>query len=277
MTATAALTSPVPAWRQYLWLLGAAWKAQLQYRGDWLLVLIGGILYQGVGLAFVWIVVTRFGHVGGWGMGNLAFLYGLRLTAHALWTIPFNQLNYMDWAVQRGDFDRWLIRPAGPLTQLLTNRTSFQPTGDLVGGIGVLAAASTIAPVNWSPTPVLYLLAAIVGGALTECSLQLFFCGLCFRTLATRALRLNFIDNIMNNFGNYPFAIFPTALRFGLTFALPLAFVAYLPAAVLLHRSHEISVAPWLAAAAPALGPILFTIAYKFWYSQLKHYKSTGT
>jgi ABC-2 type transport system permease protein len=271
------ITTPVPAWRQYLWLLGAAWKSQLQYRGDLIMVVIGGVLYQGVGLAFVWAVVASFGHVGGWGMGELAFLYGMRLTAHAAWTIPFNRLNGIDWAVQRGDFDRYLIRPAGVLTQFLTSRTTFQPVGDLVGGAGVLVAASTIVPVSWSPAAVLYLLAAVLGGAMVECSLQLFLSGFTFRLLSTYALRMSFIDNIMNNFGNYPLAIFPSVTRFTLTFMLPLAFVAYLPTTVLLHRTHELSVTPWLAAVAPALGPILFFIAYKFWYAQLKHYKSAGT
>jgi ABC-2 type transport system permease protein len=271
------ITTPVPAWRQYLWLLGAAWKSQLQYRGDLIMVVIGGVLYQGVGLAFVWAVVASFGHVGGWGMGELAFLYGMRLTAHAAWTIPFNRLNGIDWAAQRGDFDRYLIRPAGVLTQFLTSRTTFQPVGDLVGGAGVLVAASTIVPVSWSPAAVLYLLAAVLGGAMVECSLQLFLSGFTFRLLSTYALRMSFIDNIMNNFGNYPLAIFPSVTRFTLTFMLPLAFVAYLPTTVLLHRTHELSVTPWLAAVAPALGPILFLIAYKFWYAQLKHYKSAGT
>jgi ABC-2 type transport system permease protein len=270
-------STPVPAWRQYLWLLGAAWKAQLQYRGNLIMVVIGGVMYQGAGLAFVWAVVATFGHVGGWTMGELAFLYGSRLTAHALWTIPFNQLNSMDWAVQHGEFDRYLVRPAGPLSQHLTSRTNFQPIGDLVGGAGVLAAASAIAPVDWSPASVLYLIAALLGGAMVECALQLFLSAFTFRLMSTLALRMNFIDVIMNNFGGYPLAIFPSVMRFALTFALPLAFVAYLPVTVLLHRTHGLSVAPWLAIAAPALGPVLFAAAYRFWNSQLKHYKSTGT
>ena len=35
----------------------------------------------------------------------------MRLTAHAAWTIPFNSLNGLYSAVQRDDFDRYLIRP----------------------------------------------------------------------------------------------------------------------------------------------------------------------
>lgn len=273
----ATASRPVPAWRQYLLLLGAAWRAELQYRGNLVMVTVGGVLYQGVGLAFVWAVVAKFGHVGGWNMSEMAFLYGLRLTAHAAWTVPFNRVVGMDWAVQHGDFDRYLIRPAGTLTQFLTSGTSFQPVGDLVGGAGVLAAASVAAPVDWSPLAVLYLLAAIGGGALLECGLQLLLCGLTFRMLSTYALRLTLIDNIMNSFGGYPLRIFPSVIRFSLTFAVPLAFVAYLPASVLLNRTGELYVAPWLAAVAPVAGPLLFAIAYKTWYSQLKHYKSTGT
>jgi hypothetical protein len=36
-----------------------------------------------------------------------------------------------------------------------------------------------------------------------------------------------------------------------------------------------LTAASWVRAdgASAALGPVLFTISYKFWYSQLKHYK----
>lgn len=56
--------------RVYLLLAGAAFRAEFQYRGNLFINIIGGLFYQGVGLAFIWAVLDRFGQVGGWGLGK---------------------------------------------------------------------------------------------------------------------------------------------------------------------------------------------------------------
>jgi ABC-2 type transport system permease protein len=61
-----------------------------------------------------------------------------------------------------------------------------------------------------------------------------------------------------------------------LTFALPIAFVAYLPATVLLGRTGELSIHPLFAYLAPLAGAIVFTLAARFWLSEIRHYQSSG-
>lgn len=261
--------------RAYFLLLGAAYRAELQYRGNLFLMILGGIAYQGIGLAFIGAVLHRFGAIGGWGFTEIAFLYGLRLTAHGMWVVPFGQLNSIDLVVREGEFDRYLVRPANPLLQLLTRRLHLTAFGDLIGGVILLTTVSTIAPVDWSPLAVGYLLLALVGGALVEVSFQLAIAAGAFRMLTTNGLRIA-VDQIFNTVGSYPMKIFSTGVRFGLTFALPLAFVAYLPATVLLGRTGELSVPEWLAYAAPAAGVALFAGAYKLWMHQTRNYTSSG-
>jgi ABC-2 type transport system permease protein len=267
----------IPAARSYLLLLGAAYRSQLQYRGNFLMVILAGVAYQGVGLAFVWVVVEKFGSVGGWSMGEIAFLYGMRLTSHALWTVPMHCVVGIDWQVKNGEFDRYLIRPVGLMTQMLTSRFAVQVLGDLLGGVGILLAAGSMVDIDWSPGAVLLLLAALAGGAMVEASFQLAIGSLTFRMLDTRALRMQVIDSLCNTFGGYPLKIFPGTMRFALTFVLPLAFIAYLPTGVLLDRTDELHVAEWLAIGAPLLGPLLLGLAYLFWRSQIKHYSSSGS
>ncbi|MFJ8957425.1 ABC transporter permease [Streptomyces sp. NPDC102381] len=269
-------TKPISPGRAYWLLITAAYRAQLQYRGNFLMITVGGLAYQGIGLAFVWVLVEQFGSLGHWTMGEIAFLYGMRLTAHALWTVPMNQLNLFDWVLREGEFDRYLVRPVGPLMQLLTRKLSVEVAGDMIGGLGLLIAAACVAPVDWSAAAVGMLFAAVVGGAMVEASLQLFICSFSFRVLSTRTLRFQ-IDGIFNNFGGYPLKVFPSGVRFALTFLMPLAFVAYLPATALLERTDELSVSPWLATSAPLAGPVLLALAYQMWRLQLRHHTSTGT
>ncbi|GFJ96329.1 hypothetical protein Prum_099710 [Phytohabitans rumicis] len=189
--------------RAYWILLGAALRAEVQYRANFLINVIGGICYQGVGLAFIWAVLSRFGTVGGWTLGEVAFLYAIRLTAHGLWIVPFGQLISVDEVVRQGEYDRYLVRPANPLVQLVTRRIHLTATGDLAGGVLLLAVASLQAPVDWSPAAMAFLLLAVLGGAMVELSLQLAASGLAFRLLSTMSLKFG-IDAVFNEVGSYP-------------------------------------------------------------------------
>jgi ABC-2 type transport system permease protein len=256
-------------------LLGAALRAELQYRANFLINMLGGICYQGIGLAFIWAVLSQFGTVGGWSLREVALLYAIRLTAHGLWIVPFGQLVSVDDVVRQGEYDRYLVRPVNPLVQLITRRIHLTASGDLLGGLLLLAIASTQAPVNWSPGAVAFLLLAVVGGAMVELSLQLGASAMTFRLLSTLSLKFG-IDSVFNEVGSYPLKIFGGAARFGLTFVFPLAFVAYLPSTVLMNRTGELGVPAWLAWGSPVIGAFLLTAAYRFWSWQSRYYTSSG-
>jgi ABC-2 type transport system permease protein len=258
------------------WLLArAAYRGEFQYRANFLMGVLGGLVYQGSSLAVIGVVLARFGSIGGWGLPEVAFLYGMRLTAHALFMVPFAQLAQVDHVVREGEFDRYLTRPAGLLTQVITRRSSTMAVGDLIGGVAVLAVAVGRVPVHWTVPAVGYLVLAVVGGAMVEGAFHVGGSALVFRLLSTFHLKLIF-DMTFNTFGNYPMRIFRGGVRFGLTFAFPLAFVAYLPATVLLDRTGELSVPRWLALGAPLVGALLFAAAYRFWRHQTRYYTSSG-
>lgn len=268
--------NPVPRHRAYLILAGAAFRSQLQYRGNLLLTLAGGVAYQGVGLAFLWAVTSRFGELGGWSLAEIAFLYGMRVTAHGLLMVPTSQLHSLDLTIRTGEFDRYLVRPAGALTQLLCRQVHLPTLGDLATGLVVLTVAARQVGFEPTPTALLHLSLALVGGALVEGACQLALASFSFRMLSNLALR-GLVDDIMNTFGGYPLKAFPDTARLALTYLVPVAFVAYLPAGVLLDRTEGLHVAPWLAYAAPLAGPVLYAAAYLLWRGQLRHYASSGT
>ena len=94
------------------------------------------------------------------------------------------------------------------------------------------------------------------------------------------AERINWwADTVFNSFGNYPLTIYGGVVRFGFTFVLPLAFVSYFPASVILDREHELtelSLSPALAYGAPLAGIVTFGLALAFFRFALGRYRSTG-
>lgn len=261
--------------RLYWILQRASLRGALHYRMNLLVMVVTGAIYQGSGFAFVWVVLHRFPSLAGWSFAQVAFLYGLRLLAHALWLLPFNALLTFDWLVREGEFDRYLLRPLNPLVQLMTTRTMrMGSAGDLVAGIAIFAVAARAAGVDWSPLAIGFCVLAIAGGALIEAAVQLGLAGLTFRLLDTYNLR-EAVDDLFSTFGSYPLKIFGAGTEWLLTFVVPVAFAAYLPASTLLGTG-DLRVAPWLGYAGPALGLGLFVLAYRFWRGQLRYYQSAG-
>jgi ABC-2 type transport system permease protein len=84
------------------------------------------------------------------------------------------------------------------------------------------------------------------------------------------------LDTVFSNFSNYPLRIFGSALEFLLTFGVPLAFMAYFPAVVLLGRTNELQISPLFAYAAPLAGLAWLAVALRVFHSAMRSYKSAG-
>jgi ABC-2 type transport system permease protein len=256
-------------------LLAANVRAQLQYRADFLVWVAVGMAFQLTGFFFLWALLTRFDSVGGWTLEEIAFLYGLRLLAHALTVFSLGGLQIIEWLVREGWFDQYLVRPLPPMLSVLT---WWRPSslGDLAGGVALLAVATRVAPIDLSPLAAAYLVLAILGAVLIEGGIRLGIAALSFRFVRVFGV-LWFVDSLFNNFGNLPLRIFGGVVEFVLTFIIPVAFVAYLPASVLLGRTAELSVRPEVAYLAPAAGLIVLALGYLVWRHELPRYQSTGT
>jgi len=255
-------------------LFAAGVRGQLQYRMNFVIWAAVGIVFQLTGFFFLWALLARFRSIAGWSLEEIAFLYGLRLLGHALTVFFLGGTQLVDWLVREGAFDRYLVRPV-PL--LLMVVTWFRPSavGDLLGGIVLFAAASRVVPLDLSLPAVAYLGLAVLGATLIEGGLRLAIAAMAFRFLQTHGI-LWFVDTIFNNFGNLPLRIFGSAVELLLTFVLPVAFVAYLPASVLLGRTSELTIQPAIAYAAPLVGVIVFGLAYLLWHHELPRYQSSG-
>jgi ABC-2 type transport system permease protein len=254
----------------------AALRGQLEYRVNFIVSTFMGIAYQGSGFAFIYVVLRSFHTIGGWDFDDLAFLYSLRLLAHACCYLPFNQIDMLDISIREGKFDRYLVRPMNPLLQLMTNKFQINAVGDVVTASALFVFAASIAHVDFSPLHVAYLVLAVVGGALAEGGFILAVSSLAFRFLETWAAAA-LIDNIYLMFGSYPMRVFGATTAWIMTWIIPVAFVAYIPASVLLDRTNGLHVASVVAYGAPVIGVLWFAAAYQLWRFQVRHYQSSGS
>jgi ABC-2 type transport system permease protein len=256
-------------------MAGASLRSELQYRANVAASILGGVIYQLTGFLVVWIIVDRFTDLGGWNLSQIAFLYGMRLTSHGIFYATISQMFEIDRVLINGEYDRFLVRPMSPLAQVLTRKLRVNCFGDLIGGIALLTVASRGVDVDWSVPAIGLLLAAVVGGALIEGAVQIAMGSLAFRFLQISMLQAT-VNEVFNIYGNYPFRIFPNLVQYLLTFALPVAFVAYLPASVILDQTGGLHVSTALAWGAPLIGVALFTLALRIWGRMSRQYQSAG-
>ena len=262
-------------WRTALRITAISFRARTQYRGDFITALAMGLAWQTSVFVFATVILTRFPGLGGWTSGGVLLIVAIRMLSHGGMVLVFNSLIMIPYIVQQGALDGYLIRPMPVYRQILLYTFPLNALGDSFSALLLFAFAIARVHLAWTPLMALYLVAAVIGGVLLEAAIQTLVSILAFRFTIPIAVFMWF-DRMIATFGNYPFSILPLAARAFLTYLLPVAFVAYLPAAVLTGRVASTGVPEWLAYASPAAGPLLYILARYAWYRALRHYESVG-
>jgi ABC-2 type transport system permease protein len=257
-------------------LVTASIRGEMQYRFNFLIEIGFGLLWQSLGYVFVLIVIGKFDSIGGWSLSEVTLLYSIRLAGHALWALSFSRILFIDDIVQQGDYDRILLRPLPAMFQLMFGGFRVAVLGDVLGSMVLLAIAIKSVEIDWSIGKVLFLVAAIIGSGAIDGAFQLGPGALTFRFLNSNSLRGNF-EYLYTQFGAYPLSIMERKARYALTFVIPLAFIAWIPGAVLLDRTAELPVPSWVAWTSPLLGVVLLILAAWFFLRESRQYQSSGS
>lgn len=249
--------------------------ARLEYRGEFLLWIVMGALWQCSVMVFATVLVNRFPALAGWSRNDVLLIAGMRLLSHGLYVLILGNIGSVSYQIQDGRIDGYLLRPMPVYRQVQLYQFGANAIGDLSIATLLFGLAVARADVAWTAPHVLYLIAAVVGGMLLEAATQ--------TVIGSAALHVpgtwpwsRWLDELMSTFGNYPLRILPGAAQAALTFVLPLAFVAYLPAAVLTGHTSGLGV-PWaVAVCSPLLGLTAFVLARWLWDRSLRSYTGVG-
>ncbi|MFD7402089.1 ABC transporter permease [Streptomyces sp. NPDC059866] len=244
-------------------------RAQLEYRSEFLMMIAIGAVWQVSVIVFATVLLTRFTGMGGWDSSDVLLIPATRMLAHGLFVLFLGRVHGLGRHIQEGRIDVYLLRPMPVHRQV---QLEFFPTnaiGDLTVAAGLMWGALARSDLDWTAGRIGYLIAAVLGGMLLEAAL--------FTVVACASLRFpaadywgRWLEELLGTFGSYPLNVLPRAVGGLLTYGLPLAFVAYFPAAVL--TGHDTSVPYWLAAASPLLGLVGYLGARLLWRWSLRHY-----
>ncbi|WLW51307.1 ABC transporter permease [Streptomyces sp. YU58] len=246
-------------------------RAQLEYRAEFLLNVAIGAIWQVSVIVFATVLLARFTGMGGWDSSEVLLIPATRMLAHGLFVLLLGRVHFIGRQIQEGRIDIYLMRPMPVHRQVQLSYFPTNALGDLTVAAGLMVGALSRSELDWSAGRISYLVAAVVGGMLLEAAL--------FTALACASLRFpaadywsRWLEELLGTFGSYPLNVLPKAVGGFLTYALPLAFVAYLPAAVLTGHGHDTGVPYWLAASAPLVGVLAYLGSRLLWRWSLRHY-----
>ncbi len=264
-------------WSLYWQLVGARIRAQMQYKLSFLLDMLGFALTTVLDFAVIAVLFSHFPSLAGWSVAEVALLYGLTSVAFSLnemvgrgFDSPFETM------MQQGAFDKILTRPLGTFFQILASEFQLRRLGRTLQGGAILAFALLRLPIEWTPAKVLLVPLTLASGALIYLGLFVIGGAICFWTIKTPEV-VNAFTFGGNQMTSYPLGIYNRWLRSVFIFIVPVAFVNYPAALVLLNRTDPFGLPPSLAWAAPFVAVLFFLVAYGFWQIGVTKYSSTGS
>ncbi len=264
-------------WSLYWRLVGARIRAQMQYKVSFWLDLVAFALTTVLDFAVIAILLTRFPQIGGWSITEVSLLYGLTSVAFGLnemigrgFDAPFERM------MEKGGFDNVLTRPLGSFFQIMASEFQLRRLGRIFQGGAVLVYALASLSIAWTPAKALLIPVTIFSGALIYLSLFVIGATICFWTIKAPEV-INAFTFGGNTMASYPLSIYNRWMRTFFIFIIPIAFVNYPAALLLLDRRDPYGFPAALAWAAPIVAVLFFLIGRAFWQLGVTKYSSTGS
>ncbi|MFH8619096.1 ABC transporter permease [Streptomyces sp. NPDC017979] len=258
-------------------LITAMWiRSTMAYRASFALTLLASLAVTGFDFLTIVLMFSHVDVLGGYELGEIAFLYGIASTAFGISDLLLGSVERVGRRVRDGTLDTLLVRPAPVLAQIAADRFALRRLGRITQGGLVLGYGLFAVDVDWTPVKVLMVPMMLLSGAVVfGC---VFVAGAAFQFVAQDAAQ---VQHAFTYGGNtllqYPPTVFARDLVRGVTFVVPLAFVNWLPGLYVLGRPYPLDVPQWLAFAPPVVAAGCCALAGAAWRAGLRTYRSTGS
>nr|WP_202488924.1 ABC transporter permease [Streptomyces sp. SID5473] len=258
-------------------LITAMWiRSTLAYRASFVLAVFASFAFSAFDFVAVMLMFSHVDALGGYPLGEIAFLYGTASTAFGLTDLFLGSTDRLGRRVRDGTLDTFLVRPVPVLAQLAADRFALRRVGRVTQGLVVLGYGLAVTDVAWTPAKVLLVPVMVISGGVLFGAV--FVAGAAFQFWAQDAAE---VQNSFTYGGvtmlQYPPTVFAQDLVRGVTFVVPLAFVNWLPGLYVLGRPYPLDVPQWLAFAPPFVAAAACALAGLAWRAGLRTYRSTGS
>lgn len=246
-------------------------KTIMQSKVDFLIGLLGFFFTQIMGIAFLYLVFQQIPSLQGWTLDQLIFIYGFAQIPRGIDHLFADNIWLVAWRlVINGEFDRYMLRPMNVLFQVIAEKLQPDALGELLVGSILVAISISKGIVIIDAAHIILFFVSILAGALIYTSIKLFFASFAF-WLKISGPFLQFAYE-MSDFAKYPTEIYAKGIKFLVTWVIPFAFVAYLPASFFLKSDVSFGI----IVIECTIAIVFWCIGYLVFQTGLKSYESAG-
>jgi ABC-2 type transport system permease protein len=244
--------------------------SELEYRANFFIQILESALGLAIGLGGLAVVFSHTDNLGGWLPGQLLALVGVHTLVGGMINLIIrpSMQKFMD-DVRKGTLDFTLTKPADAQLLVSVQRLEMWKGVDIVLGAIVLGVAvGRLGRVISGSEAAFFLVALLCGAAIVySFYLMLSTCAFWF----VRVENILVIFQSMYSAGRWPVGIYPSGLRFALTFIVPIAFAVTVPAQGLTGLLQGTTM---LGAAGLAVGLLL--VSRLFWKFGIRYYSGAS-
>jgi ABC-2 type transport system permease protein len=255
----------------YCLLCAQHFKARMEYRADFLISVAGLVVINIAGVLPLWLIFHSIPNLAGWNYNELVFVYAFSLLAMLPVQLLFDNVWHLNNKLLDGSFIKYYFRPLDILFYFTSERIEVKSIGQFVIAAVMLIYASGELDILWDAKNIGIFLLLVISSSLVAIGIVLLASAFGFWVLNS-AFTLVFVYKL-SGFCHYPMSIYNNSFKFLFTFVIPIGYIAFYPAKLIL-RSNE---ADALAYSSPLIGVVLFGIAYYVWVRGAMRYGGTGS
>jgi ABC-2 type transport system permease protein len=249
-------------------------RSQLAHRSAYWAGIAGQWLSYGATFATLFIMTRGFKFVAGWNPEEILFLYAIYLLSYAIAaSLFFNPCTNLAVKIRTGEFDIALTRPLSPFSHEFCMGFNFGYVSHVTLSIVVLVIAAARVNLRITFSWILSCFIMLFSAVFVQAAFLIFISAFSFLLINENPF-FNILSSI-KEFIYYPLNIYPAVLRIILSFVIPVAFMNFYPALVLLGKPSNFPLPA--AVITPSVGIIAFVLSIVFWNWALSKYQSTGS
>jgi ABC-2 type transport system permease protein len=220
-----------------------------------------------------WVILSRFGSIGGWTMPEVFLLFSV---GGVVWGIGGGFVargnTAVGWCFDTGFIDIGLTKPVDFYASFMAGNVNPSHFPRIILSIALMIYCMSHVATPLPAARIVLFVVGILGGILL-CAAMYTACGaMGFRV--ARGESVMYLVSTLSRVNPYPIHIFPRILQATVTFVVPFALATYYPTRYLIR--NDVPGGGLLMPATLVIGFLVFFAAYKFWMSGLEHYQSTG-
>lgn len=247
--------------------------AKMEYRKDLFIGILGFFLENLASVLSIYFIIRNIPSLQGWTMYELGLLYGFtrlpigvdHFFTDELWRVAY-------FRVKQGDVDRYFLRPAPVLFQIIADKVQLEALGELILGIIMFCVCAANCKINWSFQFVLLLFIAVIFGALIITSIKIFTTAFAF--VIKRSGMITQVFYNFKDYAKYPVTIYPSFIRAIMLFIAPFGLITSMPIQAILFGTYNI---PLLMVKIILMTALFLIISIATWNICIKHYESSGS